>query len=170
MILVTVGMQLAFDRLVQAMDELAPSLAMPVVAQTGEGEYRPRNIEAHARLAPAEFERRMRASRLIVSHAGIGTVLAAQRAMKPVVLFPRRMALGEHRNDHQLATVAQLAERSGILVAMTADDLPETIARGLDLQFEPGAALPSPNAAGLHEAIASFIETGSLGPDLGRNR
>lgn len=37
MILATVGMQLGFDRLIKAMDALAPGLGQPVIAQVGKG-------------------------------------------------------------------------------------------------------------------------------------
>lgn len=156
MILVTVGMQLGFDRLIAAMDALAPKLGMPVIAQTGKGSYVPRNMEARAKIAPAEFEALVERSRLIVSHAGIGTVLTAARCRKPVLLMPRRAALGEHRNDHQLATVAKLAGRPGILVAEDESALADGIAEGLALKDWSG--VQSATARQLHDALAAFIE------------
>ena len=46
MILVTVGMQLGFDRLVQAMDKLTPALSEPVVAQIGKSTFRPQHMRS----------------------------------------------------------------------------------------------------------------------------
>ena len=160
MILVTVGMQLGFDRLIRAMDALAPELGIEIVAQTGQGTYEPRNMDARPRIAPAEFEQLVERSRLIVSHAGIGTILTAQRFAKPVVLFPRRFELGEHRNDHQLATTGNLAGRPGLLMAMDERELPQAIAQGLDMGPVDGAL--SPTARQLHDAIGHFIEHGRL--------
>lgn len=117
MILVTTGTQLPFDRLIMAIDELAPSLNEPVFAQIGVSGYRPRNIEWTAKLHPAQFDERMRAASLVVSHAGIGTILRAKRYGKPIILFPRQVIHGEQRNDHQLATCAQLAGEPGIYIA-----------------------------------------------------
>lgn len=156
MILVTVGMQLGFDRLIAAMDQVAPELDLPVIAQTGLGNYTPRNMEARAKIPPAEFEALVQQSRLIVSHAGIGTVLTAARFGKPVILVPRRADLDEHRNDHQLATVNNLAGRPGILVAMTEADLPARIKQGLALK--DWSAVQSPTAQRLHGALTDFIE------------
>lgn len=156
MILVTVGMQLGFDRLITAMDTIAPSLGMEVIAQTGKGNYAPKNMTAHQSIAPAEFEELVQKSRLIVSHAGIGTVLTAQRFATPIVLFPRRFDHGEHRNDHQVATVRNLAGRSGLLVAMDEADLAPTIAKGLATKGQ--SAEPSATAQQLHAAIGNFIE------------
>ena len=86
-------MQLGFDRLIEGMDSIAPELGLPVIAQTGNGTYRPRHMEARPRIAPAEFEALVQQCRLIVSHAGIGTVLTAARFAKPIILVPRRAAL-----------------------------------------------------------------------------
>lgn len=129
MILVTVGTQLPFDRLITAMDHLAPSLPMPVFAQIGRSEYTPVNMEWAREMAPPDFFGKLRAASVIVAHAGIGTVLAAQRLAKPIVLVPRRAALGEHRNDHQLATCEQLQHRPGIYVSHDVSELREILSR-----------------------------------------
>jgi UDP-N-acetylglucosamine transferase subunit ALG13 len=65
----------------------------------------------------------MQSATIVVGHAGIGTMLNARLLRKPVVLFPRRAKLGEHRNDHQLATAAALAGRPGIGIARNDNDL-----------------------------------------------
>jgi len=159
-ILVTVGTQLGFDRLIKAMDELAPALKTPVIAQTGPGEYQPRNMQAQSGFASEEFEQIIKNARFIVSHAGIGTVLTAQRLAKPIILFPRRFELGEHRNDHQLATVRKLEAHPGILVAFTKEELPARIHQALDLDhFTPS---PRPTVQRLNNAIESFIQTGRI--------
>lgn len=123
MIIVTVGTQLPFDRLIQMMDELAPALNDEIFAQTGAGEYVPRNIRSSASMAPTEFEAMFRQASVIVAHAGIGTVLKAYKYRKPIVLVARKAEFGEHRNDHQLATVSKLAERRGIYIAKNKEEL-----------------------------------------------
>lgn len=128
MILVTVGTQLPFDRLVKALDDIAADLSIPVFAQIGKGEYKPRNFEWVEAIAPLEMDGLISRTSLIVSHAGTGTVLTAKRFKKPIILFPRRAAFGEHRNDHQLATAGQLDGRPGIRVAYTETELGELIA------------------------------------------
>ncbi len=157
MILVTVGMQLGFDRLIAAMDSLAPGLGMPVIAQTGKGTYQPQHMDTRPRIAPAEFEALMGEASLIVSHAGIGTVLTAARCRKPIVLVPRRADKGEHRNDHQMATVRNLAGRTGILIAMEESELGARIAEGLALQSV--TAVRSATSERMHQSLARFIES-----------
>lgn len=117
MILLTVGTQLPFDRLVRVMDEFAPHLPDPVIAQIGRGSYEPVNMEWHRVIEPTEFERLVTQSRFVVSHAGIGSILTAERHGKGIILFPRTAYLGEHRNEHQMATVTMVSGRPGLAVA-----------------------------------------------------
>ncbi|MCA2409152.1 glucuronosyltransferase [Rhizobium leguminosarum bv. viciae 248] len=132
MILVTVGTQLPFDRLVKAVDTFANELSKPVLAQIGKGTYTPQNMKWIKNIEPKDFDNVFRDASVIVSHAGIGTVLTAKRFGKPIILVPRQAALGEHRNDHQLATVSQLVGRPGIYVAHTDDDLRNYLLEELD--------------------------------------
>jgi len=126
-ILLTVGTQLPFDRFVEIVDRLAPSLPERVFAQVGQGSYRPQNMDWRPFVGPIEFERLINECSLVIAHAGIGTVVMAQKHRKPMVLFPRRAALDEHRNDHQLATVRALGGRSGISVALDETELASLI-------------------------------------------
>lgn len=126
MIFATTGTQLAFPRLMAALNALAPDLGEPIVAQAGPEEgaakaYRALDIRTH--LAPAEYEAIVTQARLIVAHAGIGTILTAKRHGTPLILLPRKHVLGEHRNDHQLATARQVADLEGVHIAWEAEDL-----------------------------------------------
>jgi len=132
LILVTVGTQLPFDRLVKAVDTFAKDLTRPVLAQIGKGSYTPQNMKWIKNIEPADFDSVFRDATVIVSHAGIGTVLTAKRFGKPIILVPRQASLGEHRNDHQLATVGQLAGRPGIYVAHSDEDLKNYLLDDLD--------------------------------------
>ncbi len=160
MILVTVGMQLGFDRLIKAMDDIATSQNLEKIAKTGKSTYRPRNMKSHKRIAPAEFEKLVQQCDLIVSHAGIGTILTAQRIGCPIVILPRRFENGEHRNDHQVATARNLTGRDGLLIAMDESELEDRIAEGLIASGHESQE--SRTVTQLHNAITNFIETGNL--------
>ena len=128
MIFVTVGSMLPFDRFIRVMDDWAARSGEQVFAQIGGGDYIPRM--PHARmLTPGQFANHVAKADLIVAHAGMGSVIMAAEAGKPIVLFPRRAALGEHTTDHQLHTVGWLKDRPGIFVAMDETALGATIER-----------------------------------------
>jgi len=152
-ILATVGTQLPFPRLIRTLDEMAPSLGR-IVAQIGDNPETPRYLEHHRAMEPGAFEQLFRQADRIVSHAGIGTLLAAKKHGKPIIVFPRRAALGEHRNDHQLATAKQLESHAGVHVAYDEQEL-ERLLRLPNLAAPNNA--PSVSLRGLQGAIREFI-------------
>lgn len=123
MIFVVTGTQLPFPRLISAMDDIAPSLDEPVIAQVGPDSTQRTNLEIHSKLAPQEFEAMFREARVVVAHAGVGSVLSAKRLCRPLILVPRRFDMGEHRNDHQLATAKEMEGMTGIRVAWDLENL-----------------------------------------------
>jgi UDP-N-acetylglucosamine transferase subunit ALG13 len=116
MIFLTVGTQLSFDRLIRIMDDIAKDLAEPIFGQIGTDGHQPQHFDFSADLDPDRFAELFNAARVVVAHAGIGTILAAQRYEKPLIVLPRSADLGEHRDDHQHATCAQLGHLSGLHV------------------------------------------------------
>jgi hypothetical protein len=118
MILTTVGTQLPFDRLIKAMDSFAEKhTEEEYFAQIGVGSFVPSHMTIFREMTPLGFRQACENARIIVSHAGTGNILLALELQKPIIVMPRRAALGEHRNDHQLATVHWMKDKSGIVVA-----------------------------------------------------
>jgi UDP-N-acetylglucosamine transferase subunit ALG13 len=64
----------------------------------------------------------MREADVVVAHAGVGTALAAFEVGKCPLLVPRRLALGEHVDDHQTEVAGELGGR-GLALTIDADDL-----------------------------------------------
>lgn len=133
MIVVTVGTQLPFDRLIKMIDEIAPSLDEEIFAQVGVSTYQPQNMKFSATVDPIDFDRKLKECSVIIAHAGIGTVLKAYKYAKPIILVPRLSSMGEHRNDHQLATVSQLRQRPGIYIAETQEELSNLLNQSLEV-------------------------------------
>ena len=124
MIFVTVGSADPFDRLVRAVDVWAGLRGRAdVFVQVGRSDYQPEHIEVVQFLDPSEFRDRVRSSRFVVSHAGMGSIITALELGKPIVVMPRRAHLGETRNDHQVSTVNHLKLRPGIIVATDEQEL-----------------------------------------------
>lgn len=118
MIFVTVGTQLPFDRLVRTVDEWAlTNKGQNVYAQIGNSALQPASIEWVAYLSPDETARCIRLASAVVSHAGIGSIIAALQHRKPIIVLPRRAALGEHRSEHQVATARRFGELGLVHVA-----------------------------------------------------
>lgn len=139
MIFLTVGSHEPFDRLVRGVDAWcgARRNRCEVFGQiTGRAHYVPKHFRTVPHLSPAEFAERFRQASCIVSHAGMGTIINALVAGKPIAVMPRRGHLRETRNDHQYATVRRLKGRAGLLVTETEEDLPMVLDRLLELRSE----------------------------------
>jgi len=93
------------------------------MAQIGETAYRPKHLEWTPCMAPDTVRERARDAQVIVSHAGMGSILTALELGKPIVVIPRRANLGEHRNDHQVATAVRMRELGRVAVAMDEAEL-----------------------------------------------
>lgn len=124
MIFVTVGTQLAFDRLIVAIDQWAENNGhAEIYAQIGPTNYSPKNFPNSRFLSPQEFNDKVKESRLIISHAGMGTIITALQYRKRLLVFPRIAEKGEHRNNHQISTAKKLIERKLVDVAMNEEEL-----------------------------------------------
>ena len=121
MIFLTVGTQLSFDRLVKAVDSWAAAHPeteiFGQIAEPGPDGHQPQHFPSAAYLEPQEHKARFDSAKLVVAHAGMGTIIGALMAGKPLMVMPRRAEFREHRNDHQQATVERLGARAGLLVA-----------------------------------------------------
>lgn len=159
LIFLTVGTQLAFPRLVDALDAQAPKLmeaGFEIFGQTLESR-KAKHFETAPSLEKDAFADRFDRATLVVAHCGMGTIISCQRAAKPAIMMPRRADRREHRNDHQVETAAAFEARPGITIA--ADDaalaaaLDEFLADGA-APFEPLAVSPDPAfLKGLHRLM-----------------
>lgn len=156
MIFATVGTQLPFPRLIDALDGLAPDLPEPIIAQCGPHPGTWSNLDPRPHLTPGEYETLFSQARLVVAHAGIGTILSAKRLGKPLVILPRRHALGEHRNDHQLATAREVSAQTGVYIAWDTEDLLGLLTR---TDLVAATQTPSPSADALIDRLSQFIES-----------
>lgn len=130
MIFLTVGTWYkGFDRLVKAVDELVGSgiIDDQVIAQIGYSSYKPNYLKTFDFCSLGEFKNLISKAKLIISHAGIGTIAQSVEQYKPAVVVPRKVSLGEVDNDHQYKTAKQLEIEGKVLVAYEVSNLPEKI-------------------------------------------
>ncbi|MBL4787714.1 MAG: hypothetical protein JKY60_01215 [Kordiimonadaceae bacterium] len=159
MIFATVGTQLPFDRLIHTVDKWSiKQHVSDCFAQIGKKGEAPKNLTSVATLNPLQFANKVANCKAIVSHAGMGTILTALQYGKPIIVMPRLALYGEHRNDHQLATIANLEGHAGIHVAHDEGELVELLDEIHSLKA--GAELSCSAEPELIQAISSFIGTG----------
>ncbi|HTY54352.1 MAG TPA: glycosyltransferase [Candidatus Binataceae bacterium] len=132
MIFVTVGnANQPFDRLLRGVERCveAGSIADEVLIQAGNTRgFNSSRCKVVDFLPAAEFERVLKEARVIISHAGAGTLIHVLRAGKTPVLMPRREKYGEHVDDHQVEIVEALAAEGRVIAAYEPEDLPAAVA------------------------------------------
>ncbi len=161
MIYVTVGNDFRpFDRLLKTMDEIASSLPEPVLIQRGYSTYTPRNAPSFDFVSMDAATEHILKSRLVVSHAGIGTIILCRQYGIPLLVLPRRKAFGEHMNDHQLeiARALEKKEIEQIYVVYGEEKIGETIPGILNRPERP-LPVQNPGKTNLLKALREFIET-----------
>jgi UDP-N-acetylglucosamine transferase subunit ALG13 len=115
LIFVTVGnVRRPFVRLVEAADRAAALGDEEFFVQSGHTPYQTRCARQVAFLSLPEYDRLVAQARLVIAHAGSGSIIAAFRYGKPIIVMPRQKRYGEHVNDHQLEIAGQFA-RQGLL-------------------------------------------------------
>jgi UDP-N-acetylglucosamine transferase subunit ALG13 len=163
MILVTVGTDLPFDRMVRVIDAWAGETGRrDVFAQIGEGGWQPRHIPFAEFLSPPEFAAKFAAARVIVSHAGMGTILTALHIGKPILVMPKKASLGEHRNEHQTATARRMSEIGGVNVAYDETELRQWLERLDDLKHPK--SIGESASEGLIRSLREFIQRNAAAP------
>lgn len=111
MILVTVGTnEQPFDRLVRAAAQLETD--EPLLVQYGSSRVPHGAGEWVDFLSFEDLAARAREARVVVCHAGVGSIMMARRCGHRPIVVPRRHNLGEAVDDHQL-TLARRLELAG---------------------------------------------------------
>jgi len=135
MIFVTVGTT-DFDALVRAMDELAPGLDEPVVAQTGRGQFQPRHME-HFCFAPS-LDAYYDQARLVVAHGGLGTLIEVmERGIKLIGL-----SNPDRYDRHQDDLLGAFESRGHMIWCRSLDQLPQAMEQAADREFAPYESPP----------------------------
>lgn len=100
----------------------------PVVIQSGNNpDFRPRVARAVPFMDMEEFGRYVAEARLVICHAGAGSLSHVIRTGKTPVVVPRRLKYGEHIDDHQMELLEAFAGKDLLVPAYEVEDLPAAI-------------------------------------------
>ena len=115
--LVTVGTHGPFDRLIREVEKavMEGKISAGVVAQVGSGGHKSTRFKCFESCDPQEMERLLNESRLLITHAGTGSILSGLKAGCRVIAITRQAAHGEHYDDHQVEILDEMVSRGAIL-------------------------------------------------------
>jgi UDP-N-acetylglucosamine transferase subunit ALG13 len=111
-VVVTLGTYRGYDfsRLVERLLQVLPP-ETEVLWQTGDTDVSRFGIRGHDAIPEADLSQAMQEADAVVAHAGVGTALAAFEVGVCPLLIPRRYALKEHVDDHQIQIADELVTR-----------------------------------------------------------
>ncbi len=118
MIFVTVGTQdVAFDRLLIEVEKQIKkgNINEEVIAQVGVSKFKSDLMTTKDYFTKEEYTKLIKKSRLVITHAGVGTIIDSLNAGKVVIACPRLKKYKEHINDHQLQIVKELSNMGYII-------------------------------------------------------
>jgi UDP-N-acetylglucosamine transferase subunit ALG13 len=138
-----------FDRLVAAVGTLP---AADLVVQYGHSSAPPGVREATAFIGFGEMLGNMRRADVVVTHAGVGSILLAIREGHTPIVVPRLHKHGEHVDDHQVELTAALAEQGRVIPVWEPAELAGAVAAA------PRRMSSRPPVAGpLHRAVRAAL-------------
>ena len=161
MIFVTVGTdEHPFDRLLSAVASLSRQEELYV--QHGPSLVRPPGATSVDYVPFEEMVALTKRARVVISHAGVGSLLVALGAGKRPVIMPRLRRAGEHVDDHQVLFAVRLGEAG--LAAVVKD------AATMQRAVREATGLPPVRLEGLNplvEELRAFLreEVGVPGDD-----
>jgi UDP-N-acetylglucosamine transferase subunit ALG13 len=160
MIFVTIGTSEPFDRLLNAVDELATDEL--IVAQVGRSRMWPRRAQCHEFLSFDEVDEFIRRARVVVAHAGVGSVLTAARAGHIPIVATRLRRYGEAVDDHQVPFARRLAANGVVRWVEDLAHLAEAVVHAP--RTEPVARGPSALAVDLRGYLSAILGDSGVRP------
>jgi UDP-N-acetylglucosamine transferase subunit ALG13 len=127
MIFVTIGMMYKFDRLIKAMDYVAGKIDEEIIMQIGKTSYVPKNAKYFRFIPEKDIKSLYINARVVVCHAGVGSILTALHYNKPVIVVPRKKIEGEHVDNHQFEIARELEQEGQIKVVYDVEEIEKTL-------------------------------------------
>jgi exopolysaccharide biosynthesis glucuronosyltransferase PssE len=154
-IFVTVGTNEArFDRLLEAVPSIVADER--VVVQCGSSRIRPDGADCLEFVSFEEMVELIREARVVVTHAGVGSILVSLMNDRRPIVVPRLKRFGEAVDDHQVPLAARL-ESVGLVTAVAdpARDLVAAVAARTGAA--PAHVAPTALVGDLREYLRSIV-------------
>jgi len=130
LILILLGTQdKPFTRLLEVVDKAIKKgdIKEEVIAQIGFTKYSSENIKTFDLIPKDEYEKIISEADLIITHAGVGSILTGLKKNKKVIAAARLKEYGEHTNNHQLEILNEFNNKGYILKLDKFNELPKIL-------------------------------------------
>lgn len=155
MILVTLGTQkFPMNRLVKAADALALTVDDDIFIQTGHSTYQPVNCQYRDFVDNNEFQKMIQDCDLLITHAGVGSIMMGNRYQKPIIVVPRLKKFHEHVDNHQEQIAEAFVSKGCVLHCENIDKLGEYVEKAKSYSFLPYEV----HGGQIEEIINNFLD------------
>ncbi len=140
LILVVLGThELPFTRLLEEVERLKREgfITEEVVVQAGHTKFDSDLLTIKPFVNYEVMDQLMEDARLVITHAGTGSVISALKKDKKVIAAARLKKYGEHNDDHQLQLMSIFLEQKHILSWGDGEDLGKIIQETENFKPEP---------------------------------
>lgn len=138
-----------FERLLTAVSRFTERLPKPIIIQHGNTPFDCPGCVCIPFMDMETFSRHVAESKVLILHAGAGSVIHAVRSGKIPIIMPRRMKYHEHVDDHQVAFAEVLAEKGFVIMIEEPDGLENAIEKALFLSRDQLARKTEPKLVAL---------------------
>lgn len=138
MILVTLGTQdKSFSRLLSAIQKQIDLgiIKDKVVVQAGCTKFESKDMEIFDLIPIDDFDKLIKQCDLLITHGGVGSIIAGLKNNKKVIAAARLKKYKEHINDHQLQIIDNFSANGYIMKLDNFDLLGDLIEKSVN--FEP---------------------------------
>ena len=138
MIFVTLGTQdKPFSRLIKAVEKQVElgNITDEVIVQSGCTDYKSDKLKIINYMKIDEFNSYLKQADVIITHAGVGTIIQALENNKKIIAAARKEEFGEHVSNHQQQLLESFSNAGYILPLDDFDKLNEVLEKVKN--FEP---------------------------------
>lgn len=154
MIFVTLGTQkFQMNRLVKAVDELATQMSEEIFVQKGWSDYVPKNCQYTEFMDVADYNKKIADCSVLITHAGVGTIISGINSKKPIIVVPRKNKYLEHVDDHQCQIAEAFSSKGCVLKCEEVTELKDYIDKARTFEFKPYEL----KGGNIEETIMRFI-------------
>ncbi len=148
-----------FSRLILALNRLIEDgIYQPsdIVMQSQINKVKPL-FKIYTLLPVEEFERYMKEAEVVISHAGVNSIISCMRLHKPLLITPRRASFGEHVDNHQVEIASLMADKFEVIVDYDLDNLQQTLESAKSKEYKPWVSEKNELITALRNDIINFL-------------
>ena len=113
---------------------MVPILPKPIIVQKGVSDFKSERMQVYDFIPMNNFKKIIDDAKLVIIHAGSGTMLNAIESCKVPVVIPRLKKFNEIIDDHQIEIAEALEKKGKVVMVKKLENLSDSIKKALEIQ------------------------------------